>query len=53
MRSDSVAISKKTAEASMTRQGLQGRVRKHKRGLTRADAQTEDLPDLFRTGFHR
>ena len=39
--------------ASMARQGLQGRVHKPRRGLTRADAHAVELPDLLRTGFHR
>ena len=37
----------------MARQGLQGRVRKPRRCLTRADAQAAELPDLLRRGFHR
>ena len=35
----------------MARQGLQGRVRKPRRGLTRANAQAEELPDLLERDF--
>ena len=51
LRQDGVAVSKKTVEASMVRQGLQGRVHKRRRCLTRADAQAEKLPDLLKRDF--
>ena len=35
----------------MARQGLQGRVRKPRRCLTRADAHAEELPDLLKRDF--
>ena len=35
------------------RQGLQGRVVKRRRGLTRADAQAAELPDLLKRDFDR
>ena len=51
LRQDGVAVSKKTVEASMARQGLQGRVRKPRRCLTRVDAHAEKLPDLLKRDF--
>ena len=41
-------VSKKTVESSMARQGLQGRARRRRRGLTRADKRAEPVPDLLR-----
>ena len=46
-----LAVSKKTVEALMARQGLQGRVRKPRRGLIRANAQAEELPDPLKRDF--
>ena len=51
LRHEGVAVSKKTVEASMARQGLQGRVLKRRRGLTRADARAAVLPDLLKRDF--
>ena len=44
-------VSKKTVEASMARQGLQGRARRRRRGLTRPDKRAEPVPDLLRQYF--
>ena len=44
-------VSKKTVEASMARQGLQGRARRRRRGLTRPDKRAEPVPDLLRRDF--
>ena len=44
-------VSKKTVEASMARQGLQGRSRRRRRGLTRPDKRAEPVPDLLRRDF--
>ena len=44
-------VSKKTVEASMARQGLQGRARRRRRGLTRPDRRAEPVPDLLRRDF--
>ena len=43
--------SKKTVESSMARQGLQGRARRRRRGLTRPDKRAEPVPDLLRRDF--
>ena len=51
LRHEGVAVSKKTVEASMARQGLQGRVRKRRRSLTRADARAAAFPDLLKRDF--
>jgi transposase InsO family protein len=51
LRRDGVAVSKKTVEASMARQGLQGRRRRRRRGLTRADKAADPVPDLLRRDF--
>ena len=40
-------VSKKTVESSMARQGLQGRSRRRRRGLTRPDKRAEPVPDLI------
>ena len=37
-------VSKKTVESSMARQGLQGRARRRRRGLTRPDRRAEPVP---------
>ena len=44
-------VSKKTVESSMARQGLQGRARRRRRGLTRPDKRAEPVPDLLRRDF--
>ena len=44
-------VSKKTVEASMARQGLQGRAPKRRKGLTRPDKRAEPVPDLLRRDF--
>ena len=45
-------VSKKTVEASMARQGLQGRPPKRTRkGLTRPDKRAKVIPDLIRRDF--
>jgi len=44
-------VSKKTVEAFMARQGLQGRPRKRRRGLTRPDAAAAPAPDLLGRDF--
>ena len=41
-------VSKKTVESSMARQGLQGRARRRRRGLTRPDRRAGPVPDLLR-----
>ncbi len=51
LRRDGLAVSKKTVEASMARQGLQGRTRRRRRGLTRADKAADPVPDLLRRDF--
>ena len=51
LRRDGLAVSKKTVEASMARQGLQGRRRRRRRGLTRADKAADPVPDLLRRDF--
>ena len=44
-------VSKKTVESSMARQGLQGRARRRRRGLTRPDKRAGPVPDLLRRDF--
>ncbi len=52
LRRDGPAVSKKTVEASMARQGLQGRPpRRRRRGLTRPDKAAAVVPDLLRRDF--
>ena len=52
LRRDGLAVSKKTVEASMARQGLQGRSpRRRRRGLTRPDKAAAPVPDLLRRDF--
>ena len=51
LRRDGSAVSKKTVEASMARQGLQGRPRRRRRGLTRPDAAAAPAPDLLKRDF--
>ena len=52
LRRDGLAVSKKTVESSMARQGLQGRPpRRRRRGLTRPDKAAAVVPDLLRRDF--
>ena len=52
LRRGGLAVSKKTVEASMARQGLQGRApKRRRRGLTRADKAAAAVPDLLRRDF--
>ena len=51
LRRDGLAVSKKTVESSMARQGLQGRSRRRRRGLTRPDKAAEPVADLLRRDF--
>lgn len=51
LRRDGLAVSKKSVEASMARQGLQGRSRRRLRGLTRPDRSADPVPDLLRRDF--
>ena len=51
LRRSGLKVSKKTVEASMARQGLQGRAPKRRRGLTRPDKRAEPVPDLLRRDF--
>ena len=52
LRRGGLAVSKKTVESSMARQGLQGRPpRRRRRGLTRPDKAAEPVPDLLRRDF--
>ncbi len=52
LRRDGLAVSNKTVEASMARQGLQGRSpRRRRRGLTRPDKATAPVPDLLGRDF--
>ena len=52
LRRDGLAVSKKTVESSMARQGLQGRSpRRRRRGLTRPDKAAAPVADLLRRDF--
>ena len=51
LRRSDLKVSKKTVEASIARQGLQGRAPKRRRGLTRPDKRAEPVPDLLRRDF--
>ena len=51
LRRDDFAAFKKSVEASMARQGLQGRSRRRRRGLTRPDKSADAVPDLLRRDF--
>ena len=52
LRRGGLAVSKKTVEASMARQGLRGRAPKRRhRGLTRPDKAARPAPDLLRRDF--
>ena len=51
LRRSGLKASKKTVEASMARQGLQGRAPKRRRGLTRPDKRAAPVPDLLRRDF--
>ncbi len=48
LRRDGLAVSKKSVEASMARQG---RTRRRRLGLTRADKAADPVPDLLRRDF--
>ena len=51
LRRDGHTVSKKTVEASMARQGLQGRRRRRRRSLTRPDKAAVPAPDLLKRDF--
>lgn len=51
LRRDGLAVSKKSVEASMARQGLAGRSRHRRRGLTRPDKSADPPPDLLGRDF--
>ena len=51
LRRDGLAVSKKTVEASMARQGLQGRTKRRRRSLTRPDKAAAPAPDLLGRDF--
>ena len=51
LRRDGLAVSKKTVESSMARQGLQARPKRRRRGLTRADKAAAPVPDLLGRDF--
>ena len=52
LRRDGLAVSKKTVESSMVRQGLQGRSpRRRRRALTRPDKAAAAVSDLLRRDF--
>lgn len=44
-------VSEKTVAKSMSRQGLAGRVRKRRKGLTRPDKRRQPFPDLVKRDF--
>ena len=51
LRRDGVAVSKKTVEASMARQGLCASAKRRRRGLTRTDKAAAVVQDLLRRDF--
>ena len=51
LRAEGWRVSKKTVEASMARQGLQGRRPRRRRGLTRPDQSARPAPDLLGRDF--
>ena len=51
LRRDGHQVSRKTVEASMARQGLQARVKRRRRGLTRPDKAAAAVPDLVKRDF--
>ena len=51
LRSQGCKVSRKTVEASMARQGLQARLKRRRRGLTRPDKTARPAPDLLRRDF--
>ena len=51
LRAEGWRVSKKTVEASMARQGLQGRSPRRRRGLTRPDQSARPAPDLLGRDF--
>ena len=51
LRRDGLAVSKKTVEGSMARQGLRARTTRRRRGLTRPDKSAAPAPDLLGRDF--
>ena len=51
LRAEGWRVSKKTVEASMARQGLQGRRPRRRKGLTRPDQGARPAPDLLGRDF--
>jgi putative transposase len=51
LRAGGWRISEKTVAKSMARQGLAGRVRKRRKGLTRPDKRKRPFPDLVKRDF--
>ena len=51
LRAEGCKVSRKTVEASMARQGLQARLKRRRRGLTRPDKTARPAPDLLRRDF--
>ena len=51
LRRDGLAVSKKTVESSMARQGLQARPKRRRRGLTRPDKAAAPVRDLLERDF--
>lgn len=51
LRLNGHTVSKKTVQASMARQGLQGRRRRRRRSLTRPDKAAVPAPDLLQRDF--
>ncbi len=51
LRRDGLAVSKKTVEGSMARQGLRARTTRRRRGLTRPDKSADPAPDLLKRDF--
>ncbi len=51
LREGGERVSKKTVEASMARQGLVGRAKRHRKGLTRPDKAAVPFSDLVRRDF--
>ena len=51
LRLDGHTVSRKTVEASMARQGLQARLKRRRRGLTRPDKTARPAPDLLKRDF--
>jgi putative transposase len=51
LRAGGWRVSEKTVAKSMARQGLAGRVRKRRKGLTRPDKRKQPFPDLVKRDF--